>query len=271
MDNYYGNNNDNGYHSYDNGYQQNGYQQNGYQPNGYPQNGNTYYDQVNSFETATNRDEIKSKIITRSYIVMLVSLLITAFAATATAMDAATFYSMLNYAFKPLIIIEVLVAIGASYFIGKKNVAAAAVMYLAYTIMNGVTMSVIFYAFDLSSIQQVFLTTAILFGVMAGIGAVTKKDLTSLGSLLSMALIGVIIVSIFAGIFGYTGMDMAINYIVVFIFVGLTAYDAQKVKVYANTASESDINVLALYSGMQLYLDFINIFIRLLAIMGKRK
>ena len=161
MENYYGNNNDNGYHSYDNGYQQNGYQQNGYQPNGYPQNGNTYYDQVNSFETATNRDEIKSKIITRSYIVMLVSLLITAFAATATAMDAATFYSMLNYAFKPLIIIEVLVAIGASYFIGKKNVAAAAVMYLAYTIMNGVTMSVIFYAFDLSSIQQVFLTTAI--------------------------------------------------------------------------------------------------------------
>ena len=110
---------------------------------------------------------------------MLVSLLITAFAATATAMDAATFYSMLNYAFKPLIIIEVLVAIGASYFIGKKNVAAAAVMYLAYTIMNGVTMSVIFYAFDLSSIQQVFLTTAILFGVMAGIGAVTKKDLTN--------------------------------------------------------------------------------------------
>ncbi len=233
------------------------------------------YDSYNQNTTQANyynsadREDIRSKIFTRTYLIMLASLLVTAFAATITATVAspAAFQNL----FTPMLIIELVVAIGASAVLSKGNTAVAAVLYAIYTVVNGVTMAVIFFAYDIASIQQAFMITALLFGVMAVIGTITKADLTNLGAILTMALIGVILVSVVNMIFGYTGMDMAINYVVVFIFIGLTAYDAQKTKVLAENATYADINRCALFSGMQLYLDFINLFLRILAIMGKRR
>ena len=164
------------------------------------------------------------------------------------------------------------VVVGAQYAIRKRNTALAAGLYFAYTVMNGITFSVIFYVFRLESIESVLFITALLFGVMAAVGYVTKKDLSSIGSIGMMLLIGVILVTIVNMlILKSSGLDLFMDYLVVLIFVGLTAYDTQKMKRIAATASESDINVLALYCGFELYLDFLNLFIRLLSIMGKRR
>ena len=107
---------------------------------------------------------------------------------------------------------------------------------------------------------------------MAVYGMVTKKDLASLGSVLLMALIGIIIVSLVnVFILHSEGLELAISYLGVAIFIGFTAYDTQKIKKSVAYADPSNVEVLALSGAFQLYLDFINIFIRLLSIMGRRK
>lgn len=252
---------DNGFHTYDG---------NRSAGNGYPNS--PYYHTASS--TSSNED-IKSLVIMRSYIVMLASLLITGFAAAITSntiMHSQT--AMINYlnSFTFIIFIELALGLGAQRAVAKKNLMVASVLYVGYTIVTGITFAVIFMVYDLESVKEVFIITAMLFGIMAAIGHVTKRDLTTMGSYLSMALIGMLLVTVMNVLFiKSSGMDLMVDYVVVFIFIGLTAYDTQKMKRMAMTASESDINILALYCGMDIYLDFINLFLRLLSIMGKRR
>lgn len=142
----------------------------------------------------------------------------------------------------------------------------------AFFAHNGLTLSVIFYAYDIGSIQEVLLLTAGMFAGMALIGATTHINLTKVGSFLLMALWGVILVSVVNVFFLHsTGLNLMIDYVGVLIFVVLTAYDTQKMKAMARSGEMSDANIISLYCGMQLYLDFINLFLRLLRIFGRSR
>ena len=235
---------------------------------------NDVYVDNNSFDDynrSVSFEDTEAKIVTRSFLVMFAALLITAFTATIVVTDI---YKMKAIAdnFGIIVIVEVLTVILSSAFIKNRNVILSAVMFILYSVINGLTMSFIFFAYELGSVQSIFLVTAILFGVMSIIGMFTRIDLSSIGGICTMALVGLLLVSIANMLFIHaTGLELVIDYLVVLVFVGLTAYDGQKLKEVARSASERDVNIVSIFWGMQLYLDFINLFIRLLSIFGNRR
>lgn len=169
---------------------------------------------------------------------------------------------------------ELLLVFILSLFINKISFNVALIMFALYSIMNGVTLAPLLFMYTEESVTSTFLITAGTFGAMALFGYTTKTSLTGMGKILMMALIGLIIASIVNIFLNSSGFEMILNYAGVLIFVGLTAYDTQKVKVYIQEAIENDnvsIPKLAVMSALTLYLDFINLFIRLLSILGKRK
>lgn len=158
--------------------------------------------------------------------------------------------------------------------INKLTFQTATIMFVVYSVLNGVTLSFIFLIYTSSSIALTFLVTAGTFGAMALYGTLTKKDLSSWGNLLFMALIGLIIASIANWFFKNEIFYWIITYAGVIIFVGLTAYDAQKIKdairTHGNEINETSQKI-ALMGALSLYLDFINLFLYLLRILGSRK
>lgn len=172
-----------------------------------------------------------------------------------------------------LIIAELALVFGVSAMINRISLATATLMFIAYSVVNGATLSSIFLLYTMESIGQVFFITAGTFGAMALIGYTTKTDLTSMGKILMMGLIGIIIASLVNMFVGSTGMQTVISYIGVLIFVGLTAYDSQKIKHMLMTQDGADEGAqkLALIGALTLYLDFINLFIYLLRIFGGKR
>lgn len=165
-----------------------------------------------------------------------------------------------------LIVLQLGLVIYLSARITKLSTNAARGLFLAYAATVGVTLSVIFLAYTSTSIMRVFFITASMFAIMAFIGYVTKKDLSKLGMLLLMGLIGIIIASVVNIFLGSDTLQLVISYIGVVIFLGLTAYDVQKIKkIYA---SFGDAGNLAILGALSLYLDFLNLFLFLLRIFG---
>ena len=155
--------------------------------------------------------------------------------------------------------------------IRKMSLTTATLSFLLYSVLNGVTMSIIFLAFTASSIATTFYITAGTFGIMAFYGYVTKADLSKLGSILRMALLG-LIVAIVVNIFMRNSMfDLFISAVGVLIFTGLTAYDSQKIKTALAMQEHPDETAqkVALLGALTLYLDFINLFIYLLRFFGR--
>lgn len=172
-----------------------------------------------------------------------------------------------------LLIAEFGLVIGLSAAINKLTLTTATLMFVLYSLVNGATMSFIFLAYTESSVTNVFLITAGTFAAMAVLGYFTKTDLTSMGKILMMALIGVIIATIVNFFTKSAGLSIILNYIGVLVFVGLTAYDSQKIKQMLQMApdvSETSQKV-ALLGALSLYLDFINLFLYLLRIFGSRR
>jgi uncharacterized protein len=153
-----------------------------------------------------------------------------------------------------------------SFRITKMSPATAASMFLVFSLINGLTLSAIFFVYTTAHIYQAFFTAAGMFAAMSVYGYVTKRDLTSVGSFMFMGLIGIIICSVINIFLKSSALGFAISFIGVFIFLGLTAYDTQKLKAYA-TAPELREN-LAVYGALALYLDFINLFLMLLRLFG---
>jgi len=148
----------------------------------------------------------------------------------------------------------------------------AAAAFIMYSVLNGITLSVIFLAYTGNSVALAFFMTAGFFGFMCVYGLVTKTDLTSLGSLFLMGLFGLIIVSIINLFLRSTALYWIISFVGVAIFLGLTAYDSQKIKAismkYTGTEKERNVAVLG---ALILYLDFVNLFLYILRILGRRK
>jgi len=175
--------------------------------------------------------------------------------------------------FFALIIAELGLVIAMSAAINRISAATATLMFLGYSALNGVTFAAIFLLYTHSSIASAFLVTSGTFAAMSVYGYVTKRDLTGFGSFLFMGLIGIIIASV-VNLFLHSAMIYWItSYIGVFIFVGLTAYDTQKIKQIgqAGFASEQDQSKATILGALRLYLDFINLFLMLLRVMGNRR
>jgi len=146
-------------------------------------------------------------------------------------------------------------------------------LFIAYAAVTGISFSVILSVYTSSSVLGVFLTTSIVFGIMAIAGYTTKTDLTKFGSILIMFLIGIIVATLVNLFLHSTGLNVLISYIGVAVFVGLTAYDVQKLKNIAAgvTYGDATASKMALMGGLTLYLDFINLFLFLLRIFGRRR
>ena len=237
------------------------------------------YEEIN-YRTLSQETQLQSSLafpilMRKVYLWMTLALVITGFTSyyVATSEQLLTLIFGNQIVFWGLIIAELALVFGVSAAINKLSLPVATLMFVAYSVINGATLSVIFLAYELASIANVFFITAGTFAAMAFYGYVTKKDLTSIGRLCFMGLIGIIIASIVNIFVGSSGMDMIISYIGVLIFVGLTAYDSQKIKemmLQAPDAGEG-MQKLALLGALSLYLDFINLFIYLLRIFGSRR
>ena len=172
-----------------------------------------------------------------------------------------------------MIIAELALVIGLSTAINKLSLTTATLLFILYSVINGATLSSIFIVYDISTIGNVFFITAGTFGAMALYGYTTKKDLSGLGKLLFMGLIGIIIATL-VNVFlvKSAGFDLLLSYAGVLIFVGLTAYDSQKIKEMCSSIEYADASAqkLSLLGALTLYLDFINLFLYLLRIFGRR-
>ncbi len=173
-----------------------------------------------------------------------------------------------------LVIAELALVFILSARIMKMSFSTAGIMFALYSVLNGVTMSFIFIAYTSTSIATAFFVTAGMFAAMSFIGFVTKKDLSSFGSFFTMALIGLIIASVVNIFLNSSVMYWIITYVGVLLFVGLTAYDTQKIKQmlieYGDEVNDST-QKLALIGSLSLYLDFINLFLYILRLFGKNK
>lgn len=169
-----------------------------------------------------------------------------------------------------LIVIEIGLAIFLTARIKKMSPITAKITFLLYSFVSGVTLSGIFIAYELSSIIYAFLAASILFGIFAFIGYVTKLDLTKIGTYLIIALIGSIICYAINMFLHIEMLYTILSIVGVIVFTGLTAYDVQKIK-QIESSGLIPIENLPIYGALQLYLDFINLFIKLLELFGKRR
>ena len=173
-----------------------------------------------------------------------------------------------------LAIVEIVMVIGITAGINKLSAATATALFILYAAVNGLTLSVVFMVYTMSSIAVTFAVTAGTFGVMALIGTVTGKDLTSLGNLLIMALIGLIIASVVNLFWTNETLYWICTYAGILIFVGLTAYDAQKIrKMFADAGTDDSETVrkIAVIGALALYLDFVNLLLYMLRLFGRRR
>lgn len=172
-----------------------------------------------------------------------------------------------------LIIAEFALVFAISGAINRLSLSTATLLFILYSVINGATLSTIFFAFSVATIGKVFFITAGTFGAMALVGYTTKTDLTSMGKLLFMALLGIIIASLVNIFVGSSGLDLILSYVGVLVFVGLTAYDTQKIKQMCQAAPDAGESAqkLALIGALSLYLDFINLFLYLLRIFGNNR
>ncbi len=171
-----------------------------------------------------------------------------------------------------LIIGELALVFSISARVNKMSASTATALFVLYAALNGATLSSIFLIYTQSSITSTFLVCAATFVVCSVYGMTTKRDLTSLGGFCIMGLVGIIIASLVNLFLRNSGMSMIISYIGVIVFVGLTAYDTQKLKTMAlSQPAGLDGAVIrkgAILGALSLYLDFINLFLMLLRIFG---
>lgn len=236
------------------------------------------YEEFN-YSTLSRQEQLQSSLafpvlMRKVYLWMALAMVITGLTSYYVASSSLIELIYANqFLFWGLLIGEFALVIGLSAAIDKLSLPIATLMFVLYSVVNGATLSFIFLLYTATSIVSVFFITAVTFSVMAVYGYFTKKDLTSLGRLLFMGLVGIIIASLVNIFVQSSGMSLIISYIGVLVFVGLIAYDSQKIKtmlMQAPDASES-MQKLALLGALSLYLDFINLFLHLLRILGSRR
>lgn len=211
-----------------------------------------------------------SKFFSKVYLWMFIGLLVSGGIAYYTSVSVPMIKFVYgNYTW--IILTELLVVILFTFLRKKVSSGVAKLLFLLYSAISGLTLSSIFIAFKLSSIIMVFISAALMFGLLAIYGYVTKQDLSSLGKIMIFALIAVLIMSLINLFVMNSTFGAVVSVISIVVFLGLTAWDMQALKAMHNYYSndEDELNKVAIYGALDLYLDFINIFLQLLQLFGK--
>lgn len=233
----------------------------------------SYETQVSKQQYQTTAKVTATTLVRSVYMWMCTALLLTG----ATASLVAGSESLLNivfshsFVFWGLLIAQFGLVWAISAKVGSFSLPVLSGLFMLYSVLTGVTFSVFFLAFTAGSIASTFFITAGTFAVMSIYGYVTKADLTKIGNLCLMALFGIIIASVVNIFLESEMMYWIVTYIGVLVFIGLIAYDTQKIKALATLEENEHTQKLAICGALSLYLDFINLFIMLLRIFGQRK
>jgi FtsH-binding integral membrane protein len=211
--------------------------------------------------------------MTKVYGWMFLGLTLTAIVAflTASSPAAVNFLYGNRLVFFGLLIAQIFLVGFLAIRIQKMSSVTATLVFLGYAVLMGLTFSALLLAYSTGSLVTVFAITAGTFGIMTAVGYFTKQDLTSFGKIMMMGLIGIVLASIVNWFVGSTTLYWIISYVGVAVFVGLIAYDTQKIKAYALLDSEEDRKKGAILGALALYLDFVNLFIFLLRLFGGRR
>lgn len=211
-----------------------------------------------------------NKLLSKSFLWMCIGLLVTFVTGFGVSMNERMLENIFGGSgFWILVILEFVLVIVLSARVMKMNPTTAKICFILYSFVSGLTFSSIFVVYELTSIMMIFLVSAIIFGIMAFIGYTTKVDLSRVGFYLLMALLGVILVSIINIFLGNGTLEIIICIICLLLFIGITAYDVQKIRALESTGLPEDN--LAIYGALELYLDFINIFLQILELFAKNK
>jgi FtsH-binding integral membrane protein len=230
-------------------------------------------------ELDTLFNETFASVMRHVYLWMCLGLFVTAFTSIALIYTP-LFYVLAQllqvpFLFYGLLIGELILVVVLTAKIDKISIISSRLWFLLYALLNGITMSVIFLVYTDSSIAMTFITTATVFGFMSFIGYTTKLDLSKWGSYLLMGLVGFIVGSLINLFFAVSTLEWILTYVGIALFLGLTVYDTQRIKNILAGAMQSGDETLAkrmgLLGALHLYLDFINLFLLLLRIFGRRK
>lgn len=227
---------------------------------------------MEQFSFSSKERVSSASFITGVYGWMMLALILTAATAFVTASTPAIreFVFGIPYMFMGLIIAELGLVWYMSARVMRLSNAATTLLFIAYSILNGLTLSIVLLAYTGAVVSNAFLITAGTFGIMSAAGYFTKKDLSGFGSIMMMGLIGIILASLVNFFLHSATMDYIISYVGVMIFVGLTAYDTQKIKNMANELEDDQLKKAAIMGALTLYLDFVNLFLFLLRILNRK-
>lgn len=214
--------------------------------------------------------EVKNDFIPKTFFWMFLGLLGTAIVAWYTYSSGLFINILANDAFGILLIAEIVVVLLFSFLFRKLSPTAVGILYFIYAAINGVTMSTIFVVFELNSIILLFVASSVLFGGLALYGYKTSKDLSNWRTLLFGTLLIGLIVSLVNLFMKNSMLDIILDWVILLVFFGITIYDMNKIK-QLSLDENLDKSKLHIYGAMELYLDFINIFLRILSIFGKRR
>lgn len=235
---------------------------------------------IQPYETMTREEQLGMSaafpaLMRKVYVWMAMALAITAITAYGVAASPALTNLIFSskVIFFGLIIAELILVFWVSARIEKLSLTTATLMFILYSVLNGATLAAIFFAYSPEIITKTFFVTAGTFGAMAVYGYFTKSDLSSWGKLLIMAVIGLIIAGVVNMFLKSSMMDLVVSVLGVLIFVGLTAYDSQKIKrmLAMQTDMGETAQKVALMGALSLYLDFINLFLYLLRLFGRER
>ena len=237
-----------------------------------------YYDSttgnfvVNQAENEAALSTYVADVTRRVFVKMFLGLLVTAITSFVVLANESLVRFILgnSIVFWVLAGAELVLVFTISGAINRLSTSTATLLFYLYSVINGLTLTPIFLVYTQSSIALTFAITAGVFGVMAAYGYVTKRDLSKMGSILVMALIGLILVSLVNLFVKSSGLQWLISLAGVAIFVGLTAWDTQKIKNMASMTDPTQVGKLATMGALMLYLDFINLFLYLLRFLGNR-
>ena len=235
---------------------------------------------MNRFGTSQPQSSVVvNEDVARSFIVkvygwMTLALVITGLVAVATAMNPDFMEAIAGSgAFLFIVIAQLVVVIVLSAVVQKLSPGVATGLFILYSALTGLTFSMLFAIYTATSIGQVFIITAGTFGLVSAYGYITRRDLTSIGNLAFMALIGLILASLVNIFLASSMLDFILSILGVIIFVGLIAFDTQRIKRMAMSIGEDGAvqRKAAVVGALALYLDFINLFLRLLNLFGRRR
>lgn len=209
-----------------------------------------------------------NKVFSKVFLWLFVGLTITFIGGYALSLNEAIYQPLLKVGIIPIIVVELVIAIAMGFGIKKMSPIIAKICYIVFSITTGITFSAIFIEYELGSIMLVFLITAFIFAALAVFGFVTKKDVSRFGPILLVTFLAAIILSIVNIFMHNTMLQLGLEILILLVFMGYVIYDMKKIRELVDELGEDKV---AVYGAFQLYLDFINIFIRLLELFGKKK